>query len=44
MAASQYFTRLEEDLIEWRGLPELLVFPLRDIEVIGFDFVAFRTD
>jgi len=37
MAASH---RLEEDLIEWRGLSELLVFPLRDIELIGFDFAA----
>ena len=32
MAASH---RLEEDLIEWRGLSELLVFPLKDIEFIG---------
>jgi hypothetical protein len=44
MAASQYLARLEEDLTEWRGLPELPVFPLKDIEPISFDFAALRTD
>jgi hypothetical protein len=44
MAASQYRTRLKEDLKEWRGLPELLVFPLKDIDPIGLNFAALRTD
>jgi hypothetical protein len=43
LAASQYLMRLEEDLIEWRGLPELLVFPLKDIELISPDFAALGT-
>ena len=31
MAASQYRMRIEEDPFQWRVLPELRVFPLRDI-------------
>jgi len=36
MAASLYLIRLEEDLTEWRGLPELLLFPLTGVELISF--------
>ena len=43
IAASQYLIRLEEDLTETRGLPELLVFPLKDIDFISADFAPLRT-
>ncbi len=44
MAASQYLIRLAEDLTEWRGLPELLLFPLTGVELISFDFAALLAD
>jgi hypothetical protein len=44
MAASQYLIRLEEDLKEWCGLPELLVFPLKDIDLSVLTLLPFEQD